>query len=58
MIEDQSYKLSPKAKRAKQSLLLEDKENKGIDYVVPVFTGRYVRFSFILCLSLVMTISL
>ncbi|XP_025067469.1 myomesin-1 isoform X4 [Alligator sinensis] len=42
MIEDQSYKLSPRAKRAKQSLLLEDKENKGIDYVVPVFTGRDV----------------
>ncbi|XP_019402147.1 PREDICTED: myomesin-1 isoform X2 [Crocodylus porosus] len=42
MLEDQSYKLSPKAKRAKQSSLLEDKENKGIDYVVPVFTGRDV----------------
>ncbi|XP_067403337.1 myomesin-1 isoform X2 [Emydura macquarii macquarii] len=45
MIEDRSYKLSPKAKRAKQSLLSEEKENKAIDYVVPVFTGRQVHVS-------------
>uniref|UniRef100_K7FDM6 Myomesin-1 n=1 Tax=Pelodiscus sinensis TaxID=13735 RepID=K7FDM6_PELSI len=45
MIEDQSYKLSPRAKRAKQSLLSEEKENKAIDYVVPVFTGRQVLVS-------------
>uniref|UniRef100_A0A8C8SKG0 Myomesin-1 n=1 Tax=Pelusios castaneus TaxID=367368 RepID=A0A8C8SKG0_9SAUR len=45
MIEDQSYKLSPKAKRAKQSLLSEEKENRAIDYVVPVFTGRQVHVS-------------
>uniref|UniRef100_A0A8D2JJF5 Myomesin-1 n=1 Tax=Varanus komodoensis TaxID=61221 RepID=A0A8D2JJF5_VARKO len=41
MIEDSSLKLSPKAKRAKQSLLSQEKENTAIDYVVPVFTGRY-----------------
>ncbi|XP_042299045.1 myomesin-1-like isoform X2 [Sceloporus undulatus] len=40
MIEDHSLKLSPKAKRAKQSWLLEEKENTAVDYVVPVFTGR------------------
>ncbi|XP_039379268.1 myomesin-1 isoform X6 [Mauremys reevesii] len=45
MIEDRSYKLSPKAKRAKQSLFSEEKENKAIDYVVPVFTGRQVYVS-------------
>ncbi|KAM9163859.1 myomesin-1 isoform 3-T3 [Pangshura tecta] len=45
MIEDRSYKLSPKAKRAKQSLYSEEKENKAIDYVVPVFTGRQVYVS-------------
>ncbi|KAG6923358.1 myomesin 1 [Chelydra serpentina] len=45
MIEDRSYKLSPKAKRAKQSLLSQEKENKAIDYVVPVFTGRQVYVS-------------
>uniref|UniRef100_A0A8D0GZ81 Myomesin 1 n=1 Tax=Sphenodon punctatus TaxID=8508 RepID=A0A8D0GZ81_SPHPU len=45
MIEDQSYKMSPRAKRAKQSLLLEEKENTATDYVVPVFTGRQVHVS-------------
>uniref|UniRef100_A0A8B9CQU6 Myomesin-1 n=1 Tax=Anser brachyrhynchus TaxID=132585 RepID=A0A8B9CQU6_9AVES len=40
MIEDQSYKMSPKAKRAKQNLISEDKENEAIDYSVPIFTGR------------------
>ncbi|XP_043363974.1 myomesin-1 isoform X4 [Dermochelys coriacea] len=45
MIEDRSYKLSPKAKRAKQSLFSEEKENKAIDYVVPMFTGRQVYVS-------------
>ncbi|XP_074843476.1 myomesin-1 isoform X2 [Carettochelys insculpta] len=45
MIEDRSYKLSPKAKRAKQSLCSEEKENKAIDYIVPVFTGRQVLVS-------------
>ncbi|XP_065441394.1 myomesin-1 isoform X3 [Chrysemys picta bellii] len=45
MIEDRSYKLSPKAKRAKQSLFSEEKENKAIDYVVPVFTGRQMYVS-------------
>lgn len=47
MIEDQSYKMSPKAKRAKQNLVSEDKENEAIDYSVPIFTGRYVHFPFI-----------
>uniref|UniRef100_A0A8C3C9F3 Myomesin-1 n=1 Tax=Cairina moschata TaxID=8855 RepID=A0A8C3C9F3_CAIMO len=42
MIEDQSYKMSPKAKRAKQNLISEDKENEAIDYSVPIFTGREV----------------
>uniref|UniRef100_A0A8C3LWF0 Myomesin 1 n=1 Tax=Chrysolophus pictus TaxID=9089 RepID=A0A8C3LWF0_CHRPC len=42
MIEDQSYKMSPKAKRAKQNLASEDKENEAMDYSVPIFTGRYV----------------
>lgn len=46
MIEDQSYKMSPKAKRAKQNLISEDKENEAIDYSVPIFTGRYVHFPF------------
>ncbi|XP_075272513.1 myomesin-1 isoform X2 [Opisthocomus hoazin] len=45
MIEDQSYKMSPKAKRAKQSLVSEDKENEAIDYSVPIFTGREVSIS-------------
>ncbi|KAK1214675.1 MYOM1 protein, partial [Pygoscelis papua] len=45
MIEDQSYKMSPKAKRAKQNLLSEDKENEDIDYSVPIFTGREVSIS-------------
>uniref|UniRef100_A0A8C0EW25 Myomesin-1 n=1 Tax=Bubo bubo TaxID=30461 RepID=A0A8C0EW25_BUBBB len=45
MIEDQSYKMSPKAKRAKQNLVSEDKENKAIDYSVPIFTGREVSIS-------------
>lgn len=44
MIEDQSYKMSPKAKRAKQHLVSEDKENEAIDYSVPIFTGRYDHF--------------
>uniref|UniRef100_A0A8C9N5T2 Myomesin-1 n=1 Tax=Serinus canaria TaxID=9135 RepID=A0A8C9N5T2_SERCA len=45
MIEDQSYKMSPKAKRAKQSLISEDKENEALDYSVPIFTGRQVNIS-------------
>ncbi|XP_025978620.2 myomesin-1 isoform X2 [Dromaius novaehollandiae] len=45
MIEDQSYKMSPKAKRAKQNLISEDKENKAVDYSVPIFTGREVSIS-------------
>uniref|UniRef100_A0A8B9TR31 Myomesin-1 n=1 Tax=Anas platyrhynchos TaxID=8839 RepID=A0A8B9TR31_ANAPL len=45
MIEDQSYKMSPKAKRAKQNLISEDKENEAIDYSVPIFTGREVGVS-------------
>uniref|UniRef100_A0A8B9DDY7 Myomesin-1 n=1 Tax=Anser cygnoides TaxID=8845 RepID=A0A8B9DDY7_ANSCY len=45
MIEDQSYKMSPKAKRAKQNLISEDKENEAIDYSVPIFTGREVSVS-------------
>lgn len=47
MIEDQSYKMSPKAKRAKQNLISEDKENEAIDYSVPIFTGRYDHFPFL-----------
>ncbi|PKU46181.1 hypothetical protein llap_3491 [Limosa lapponica baueri] len=45
MIEDQSYKMSPKAKRAKQNFISEDKENEAIDYSVPIFTGREVSIS-------------
>uniref|UniRef100_A0A8B9FVF1 Myomesin-1 n=1 Tax=Amazona collaria TaxID=241587 RepID=A0A8B9FVF1_9PSIT len=45
MIEDQSYKMSPKAKRAKQSFVSEGKENEAIDYSVPIFTGREVSIS-------------
>ncbi|NXJ16233.1 MYOM1 protein, partial [Odontophorus gujanensis] len=45
MIEDQSYKMSPKAKRAKQNLVSEDKENEAIDYSVPIFSGREVSVS-------------
>ncbi|KAM6210237.1 myomesin-1 isoform 1-T1 [Sarcoramphus papa] len=45
MIEDQSYKMSPKAKRAKQNLVSEDKENEAIDYSVPIFTGKEVSIS-------------
>ncbi|KAM3839045.1 myomesin-1 isoform 1-T1 [Vipera latastei] len=40
LIEDHTLKLSPKAKRAKQSVLSEEKENTIVEYVVPVFTGR------------------
>ncbi|XP_015685608.1 myomesin-1-like, partial [Protobothrops mucrosquamatus] len=40
LVEDHTLKLSPKAKRAKQSVLSEEKENTIVDYVVPVFTGR------------------
>lgn len=48
MLDDYSFKLSPKAKRAKQSILSEEeKENTAIEYVVPVFRGRYVSFSLI-----------
>ncbi|NXH12800.1 MYOM1 protein, partial [Bucco capensis] len=45
MLEDQSYKRSPKAKRAKQTLLSEDKENQALDYSVPIFTGRELSLS-------------
>ncbi|NXW65332.1 MYOM1 protein, partial [Eurystomus gularis] len=45
MIEDQSYKMSPKAKRAKQNLASEGKENEAMDYSVPIFTGREVSIS-------------
>ncbi|XP_053099304.1 myomesin-1 isoform X2 [Hemicordylus capensis] len=45
LLEDQSLKLSPKAKRAKQSLLSEEKENTAVDYVVPIFTGRHIHIS-------------
>ncbi|KAM9022411.1 myomesin-1 isoform 1-T1 [Ara ararauna] len=45
MIEDQSYKMSPKAKRAKQNFVSEGKENEAIDYSVPIFTGREVSIS-------------
>uniref|UniRef100_A0A8C9N6C1 Myomesin-1 n=1 Tax=Serinus canaria TaxID=9135 RepID=A0A8C9N6C1_SERCA len=44
-MQDQSYKMSPKAKRAKQSLISEDKENEALDYSVPIFTGRQVNIS-------------
>ncbi|XP_070796705.1 myomesin-1 isoform X5 [Pituophis catenifer annectens] len=40
LAEDHTLKLSPKAKRAKQSLLSDEKENTIIEYVVPVFSGR------------------
>uniref|UniRef100_A0A670YGL1 Myomesin-1 n=1 Tax=Pseudonaja textilis TaxID=8673 RepID=A0A670YGL1_PSETE len=39
-LEDHTLKLSPKAKRAKQSILSDEKENTIIEYVVPVFSGR------------------
>ncbi|XP_030908720.2 myomesin-1 isoform X2 [Melopsittacus undulatus] len=45
MIEDQSYRMSPKAKRAKQNFVSEDKENEALDYSVPIFTGREVNIS-------------
>uniref|UniRef100_A0A672U9X0 Myomesin-1 n=1 Tax=Strigops habroptila TaxID=2489341 RepID=A0A672U9X0_STRHB len=45
MIEDQSYKMSPKAKRAKQNFVSEGKENEAVDYSVPIFTGREVSVS-------------
>ncbi|XP_067323560.1 myomesin-1 isoform X1 [Anolis sagrei] len=45
MIEGHSLKLSPKAKRAKQSLLSEDKENTAVDYIVPIFSGRQTYIS-------------
>ncbi|XP_013916279.1 PREDICTED: myomesin-1 [Thamnophis sirtalis] len=40
LAEDHTLKLSPKAKRAKQSVLSDEKENTIIEYVVPVFSGR------------------
>ncbi|NWV01320.1 MYOM1 protein, partial [Upupa epops] len=45
MSEEQSYKMSPRAKRAKQTLVSEDKENEAMDYSVPIFTGREVGVS-------------
>nr|XP_028593102.1 myomesin-1 isoform X2 [Podarcis muralis] len=46
MLDDYSFKLSPKAKRAKQSILSEEeKENTAIEYVVPVFRGRQTHIS-------------
>ncbi|XP_034981820.2 myomesin-1 isoform X1 [Zootoca vivipara] len=46
MLEDYSFKLSPRAKRAKQSILSEEeKENTAIDYVVPIFRGRQTHIS-------------
>ncbi|XP_063307582.1 myomesin-1 isoform X1 [Pelobates fuscus] len=41
MIEDKSRKLSPMAKRSKYLTQLDDKENEAVDYVVPLFRGRY-----------------
>eukprot|EP00079_Xenopus_tropicalis_P012226 XP_002938953.2 PREDICTED: myomesin-1 [Xenopus tropicalis] len=40
MREDRSQKLSPRAKRTKHLTPFEDKENEGVDYVVPIFRGR------------------
>ncbi|XP_047381836.1 myomesin-1 [Sciurus carolinensis] len=46
LLEDYSSKLSPKTKRAKQSLLSgEEKENLPSDYMVPIFSGRQVHVS-------------
>ncbi|NXI48364.1 MYOM1 protein, partial [Galbula dea] len=45
MIEDQSYRMSPKAKRAKQNLVPEQREEEALDYSVPIFTGREVSLS-------------
>ncbi|XP_064006399.1 myomesin-1 isoform X1 [Pogoniulus pusillus] len=45
LVEDQSYKMSPKAKRAKQSLVSEEKQNEAMNYSVPIFTGREVNLS-------------
>ncbi|NXG51424.1 MYOM1 protein, partial [Psilopogon haemacephalus] len=45
LVEDQSYKMSPKAKRAKQNLVSEEKQNEAVDYSVPIFTGREVNLS-------------
>lgn len=48
MLEDYSSKLSPQAKRAKKSLLSgEEKENLPSDYMVPIFSGRYVCILFL-----------
>nr|XP_004662705.2 myomesin-1 isoform X1 [Jaculus jaculus] len=44
--EDYSSTLSPKTKRAKQSLLSrEEKENMPGDYMVPIFSGRQMHVS-------------
>ncbi|XP_078543595.1 myomesin-1 isoform X4 [Lissotriton helveticus] len=41
MLEEKSSKLSSRAKRAKQSILAEEKENEIVEYyVVPIFRGR------------------
>ncbi|NXN08362.1 MYOM1 protein, partial [Indicator maculatus] len=45
LAEDQSYKMSPKAKRAKQNVVSEERENEAMDYSVPIFTGRDVSLS-------------
>nr|XP_020019294.1 LOW QUALITY PROTEIN: myomesin-1 [Castor canadensis] len=46
LLEDYSSKLSPKAKRAKHSLLSgEEKENLPSDYMVPIYSGRQVHVS-------------
>ncbi|NXF98560.1 MYOM1 protein, partial [Eubucco bourcierii] len=44
-VEDQSYKMSPKAKRAKQNLVSEEKQTEAMDYSVPIFTGREVNLN-------------
>ncbi|XP_028921932.1 myomesin-1 isoform X1 [Ornithorhynchus anatinus] len=46
MLEDTSYKLSPKAKRVKSSLISgEEKEQQATDFMAPLFSGRQVNIS-------------
>lgn len=45
LLEDYSSKFSPKTKRARHSLLSEEKENLPSDYMVPIFSGRQMHVS-------------
>ncbi|XP_004579675.2 myomesin-1 isoform X2 [Ochotona princeps] len=45
LVEDYSSKFSPETKRARHSLLSEEKENLPSDYMVPIFSGRQMHVS-------------